>query len=61
MKIILLKEWQHEGGRVYPEKTILTVHPTDGEKLIADKVAKKYKPGIIKQIKNKIDGNDRKD
>jgi hypothetical protein len=57
MKIELLTDWQHEGGRVYPKGTVLDMHPVDGERLIKEKVGKK--PGIIKQIKDKIDGDNR--
>jgi len=59
MKITLLEDWRHEGGRVYPKGKDLDMHPTDAEELIKEKKAKKYRPGIIKQIKSKIDGNNR--
>ena len=50
MKIKLLEDWSF-----WRKGTVLDMHPSDGEKLIKEKIGKK--PGIIKQIKNKIDGN----
>ena len=51
MKIKLLQDW-----KFWKEGETLEMHPTDGEALIKEKIGRK--PGIIKQIKNKIDGND---
>jgi len=61
MNIKLLEDWQHEGGRLYPKGTVLNMHPSDGEELIKEKIGKIDKPGIIKQIKNIIDGDNGKD
>jgi len=56
MKIKLLQDWSF-----WSKGTILDMHPSDGKRLIKEKTGKAYKPGVIKQIKNKIDGNNRKD
>ncbi len=61
MNIKLLTDWQHESGRVYPKGTVLNMHPSDGQELIREKIGKEDRPGIIKQIKNIIDGDNRKD
>ncbi len=55
MKIQLLKDW-----KFWDKGQVLDMHPSDGGRLIKEKIGKKYRPGIVKQIKNKIDGNDRK-
>ena len=52
MKIKLIQDWSF-----WKRGEILDMHPTDGEVLIKEKIGKVYKPGIVKQIKNKIDGN----
>ena len=53
MKVQLLQDWQF-----WSKGEVLEMHPSGGEKLIKKKIGKR--PGIIKQIKNKIDGNNRK-
>jgi len=52
--IELLKNWKHEGGRIYKKGEILNVHPTDGNFLIKKKIA-------IELYKIKDNGNSRKD
>lgn len=52
--IELLKNWKHEGGKIFKKGEILNVHPTDGEKLIKKKIA-------IELYKINKDGNSRKD
>jgi len=39
MMIELLKNFRHEGGKIFKKGTILNVHPTDGEKLIKKRIA----------------------
>jgi hypothetical protein len=39
MIIELLKDWRHEGGKIYKKGTELNVHPLDGNILIKKKLA----------------------
>jgi hypothetical protein len=40
MKIELLKNWRHEGGKLFRKGETIDVHPSDAKILIKKKIAK---------------------
>ena len=40
MKIELIKNWKHEGGKVFKKGETIDVHPSDAKNLIKKKIAK---------------------